>query len=95
MTGTTFHFVTDGLESALAQATDAADGLDVRIGGGVATVGAALRAGLVDEIHLAIVPVLVHRGERLYTDVGTWPEGYICAETAAGEGALHARFERA
>jgi dihydrofolate reductase len=94
MTGTTFHFVTDGLESALAQAADAADGLDLRIGGGVATVAAALNGGLVDDIHLAVVPVLMHRGERLYDGVGSWPDGYACVETAAGEGALHLRFER-
>jgi dihydrofolate reductase len=94
MTGTTFHFVTDGLESALAQAAEAAGGLDVRIGGGASTVGAALRAGLVDDIHLAVVPVLMRGGERLYEDLGSWPEGYSCVETAAGEGALHVRFER-
>ena len=94
MTGTTFHFVSDGLESALAQATEAAEGLDARIGGGASTVAAALRGGLVDEIHLAVVPVLLHAGERLYDDVGGWPEGYTCVETAAGEGALHVRFER-
>ena len=94
MTGTTFHFVTDGLESALAQATQAADGLDVRIGGGVSTVSAALRAGLVDEIHLAVVASLLGAGERLYGDVAPWPTGWTCVETAAGEGALHVRFVR-
>src|SRR5262245_33023819 len=63
--GTTFHFVTDGAESALHQAFAAADGLDVRLGGGVSTIQEYLRAGLVDYAHLAIVPVLLARGERL------------------------------
>jgi dihydrofolate reductase len=94
MTGTTFHFVTDGLESALAQATEAADGLDVRLGGGVSTVAAALRGGLVDDIHLAVVPGLLRGGERLYDDVGSWPDGFVLAQSATGEGAQHLYFTR-
>src|SRR5262249_55762038 len=57
--GTTFHFVTDGIESALERATAAADGKDVRIGGGVATIRQYLRAGLIDELHIAVAPVLL------------------------------------
>jgi len=64
--GTTFHFVTDGLESALEQARDAAGGQDVVIGGGAATVRAYLQADLVDEMHLAVAPVLLGSGERLF-----------------------------
>ena len=64
--GTTFHFVTDGIEAALAKAKDAADGKDVRVGGGAATIRQYLRAGLVDEMHLAISPVLLGRGEHLF-----------------------------
>jgi dihydrofolate reductase len=62
--GTTFHFVDDGIEAALERAFDAADGRDVRLGGGVATIQQYLRAGLVDELHLAIVPILLRSGER-------------------------------
>jgi len=94
MTGTTFHFVTDGLQSALAQASEAAEGLDVRIGGGASTIAAALRGRLVDEVHLAIVPTVLGAGESLYADAGAWPEGYTCVEREAGEGPLHVRFER-
>ncbi|BEP13264.1 dihydrofolate reductase family protein [Acidothermaceae bacterium B102] len=63
---TTFHFVTDGIESALRQATEAAGGEDVRVGGGAATIQAYLRADLLDALHLAIVPVLLGSGERLF-----------------------------
>lgn len=91
---TTFHFLTDGLESALSQATAAADGLDVRVGGGVSTVAAALRGGLVDDIHLAVVPVLLGGGERLYDDIGAWPDAFLLAQSAAGEGAQRLYFTR-
>jgi dihydrofolate reductase len=67
--GTTFHFVTDGIEAAREQAITAAGGLDVRIGGGADTVRQYMRAGLVDHLHLAIVPVLLGSGERLFDDL--------------------------
>ena len=73
--GTTFHFVTDGLDSAISSAREAAGGLDVRIGGGVATVREALRRAVVDELHVPVVPVLLGSGERLWNDLGSWPEG--------------------
>jgi dihydrofolate reductase len=63
--GTVFHFVDDGIEAALERALDAADGSDVRLGGGAATIQQFLRAGLIDEMHVAIVPILLGSGERL------------------------------
>ena len=68
--GTTFHFVTDGIEAALEQATAAAGGDDIRLGGGVATIQQYLRAGLVDDLHVAIVPILLGGGERLFDHLG-------------------------
>jgi dihydrofolate reductase len=68
--GTTFHFVTDGIESALEQATLAADGRDVLLGGGANLVQQYLAAGLIDEFQLHIVPVLLGAGERLLGNVG-------------------------
>jgi dihydrofolate reductase len=68
--GTTFHFVTDGIESALAQAKAAAGDLNVAIGGGASTVRQFLAAGLLDEMYLHIVPVILGSGERLLDDVG-------------------------
>jgi len=92
--GTTFHFVTDGIAAALERATEAAGGLDVRLGGGVSTVRAYLDAGFVDELHLAIVPVLLGRGERLFEGLESGLEGYECVEFAASTAAAHVRFER-
>ena len=66
--GTTFHFVADGIEPALEQAFAAAGGADVRIGGGPATIQQYLRAGLVDWMHVAVVPTLLGGGERLFVD---------------------------
>jgi dihydrofolate reductase len=64
--GTVFHFVTDGIQTALKKAKEAANGLDVRLGGGVATIQQYLRAGLVDEMHLTIAPTVLGSGERLF-----------------------------
>ena len=80
--GTVFHFVTDGIESALRQARDAARGRDVRLGGGVATIRQYLRAALIDELHLAISPVLLGAGEHLLHGIDTRALGYECAEHA-------------
>lgn len=68
--GTTFHFVTDGIESALAQAHEAADGKDVRLGGGAEAAQQYLAAGLIDELQLNVVPILLGAGERLFENVG-------------------------
>jgi dihydrofolate reductase len=93
--GTTFHFVTDGIEAALERAFDAAGGQDVRLGGGVATIQQYLRAGLVDELHLAIVPVLLRSGERLFDHFdGGGPEGYACVEFVASPSVAHVRLAR-
>ena len=92
--GTTFNFVTDGIESALRQATEAAGDLDIRLGGGVATVQAYLRAGLVDDLHLAIVPVLLGRGERLFDNLDGGPTGYECVELVCGPSVVHVRLVR-
>jgi len=87
--GTTFHFVTDGIESALQQARAAAKDKDVRVGGGVATVRAFLRAGLVDEVHLAQSPVLLGSGESLFTDLNLLSLGYRCVERVPSAKTTH------
>jgi dihydrofolate reductase len=87
--GTEFRFVTDGIHAALEQATAAAGGRDVRLGGGVSTVRQYLRAGLVDEMHLALRPVLLGSGEHLLHDIDTHALGYECAKHVAGERATH------
>jgi dihydrofolate reductase len=92
--GTTFHFVDDGIEAALERAFDAADGNDVRIGGGAATIQQYLRAGLVDELHVAIVPILLGRGERLFDHLDGGPDGYECVELVSSPSVAHVRFTR-
>ena len=74
--GTTFHFVTDGIHSALARATAAAGGADIALGGGASTVQQYLRAGLIDDLHVALAPVLLGAGERLFEDVDQLAERY-------------------
>ena len=92
--GTTFHFVTDGIHAALERAAAAANGKDIRIGGGVATIQQYLRTGLIDEIHLAISPVLLGTGERLFNDVDLVELGYRSTEHFATEKATHVVFSR-
>jgi dihydrofolate reductase len=87
--GTTFHFVTDGIHAALRRAQEAAGGKDVRIGGGAATVRQYLAAQLIDEVHLAINPVLLGRGENLFAGLDLVSLGYQCSERAASERATH------
>ena len=93
--GTTFHFVTDGIEAALKRAMDAAKGKDVRLGGGVATVRQYLRAGLVDEIHLASSPVLLGSGESLFPDLDLKALGYRCVERVPSAETTHLVLARA
>ena len=87
--GTEFRFVTDGIESALTQARDAAGGRDVRLGGGVATVREYLRARLIDDLHLAVSPVLLGSGEHLFAGLDVRTLGYECEKTVAGDRATH------
>ena len=87
--GTTFHFVTDGIEAALRRAREVAGGKDVRLGGGVDTVRQYLRAGLVDEMHLAFSPVLLGTGEQLFAGIDLPALGYSVAEHVASEAAIH------
>jgi dihydrofolate reductase len=87
--GTEFRFVTDGIHSALEQAFAAANGRDVRVGGGVATVRQYLRERLIDEMHLAVRPVLLGAGENLFDGIDLRTLGYECTETIHGERATH------
>ena len=87
--GTEFLFVTDGIHAALDHARAAAGGRDVRIGGGVATVRQFLRAGLIDELHLAIRHVLLGAGEHLFHGIDLRALGYECVKSVAGERATH------
>jgi len=92
--GTVFHFVTAGIEAALERALEAANGDDVRLGGGVATIQQYLRAGLIDEMHVAIVPVVLGRGERLFDHLDGGPDGYECVEFVGSPRAAHVRLAR-
>jgi dihydrofolate reductase len=87
--GTTFHFVTDGIFSALERAKDAANGLDIRVGGGVETVRQYLRAGLIDEMHIALAPILLGSGEQLFSGIALPSLGYYCAEHTSSPNATH------
>jgi dihydrofolate reductase len=86
---TTFHFVTEGIYSALQRAKDAANDKDVRIGGGVATIQQYLRAMLIDELHLAFRPVLLGSGESLFDGIDVATLGYRCTEHVCSAHAMH------
>ena len=87
--GTVFHFVTDGIHAALERARAAADGRDVRIGGGAATVRQYLQAGLIDDLHLAVRPILMGAGEPLWGGLDLRALGYECTRSVTGERATH------
>lgn len=87
--GTTFHFVTDGIESALAKAKSAANGKDIRIGGGVSTIRQFLLAGLIDEMHLAISPVFLGAGEHLFLGIDLPKLGFMDVQVTYGDKASH------
>jgi dihydrofolate reductase len=87
--GTTFHFVTDGIEAAYQRAVEAANGKDVRLGGGVATVRQYLRAGLVDELHLVQSPALLGTGESLFPDLDLKSLGFEYVERVSSVKATH------
>jgi len=91
---TTFHFVTGGIREALGRAREAAAGKDVRIGGGADTIRQYLREGLIDELHIAIAPVLLGRGERLFEGVDLRALAYACVEFVASEKATHVVLRR-
>jgi dihydrofolate reductase len=87
--GTTFYFITDGIEAALEEARKAANGKDIRIGGGVSTIRQCLQAGYIDELHIAISPVFLGTGEHLFSGLDMTALGYSQIETVAGENATH------
>jgi dihydrofolate reductase len=91
---TEFRFVTDGIQSALDQARAAAGDREIRLGGGVATIRQYLSAGLVDEMHLAIRPILLGKGEQLFAGLNMPALGYECVEHVAGERAIHVTLRK-
>ena len=92
--GTTFHFVTDGIESALERAVAAAREQDVMIAGGASTAQQYLRAGLVDELEIHVVPALLGRGERLFDDLADASAGFECIELVSSPAVAHYRYVR-
>ncbi|MGN5354073.1 dihydrofolate reductase family protein [Ralstonia sp. L16] len=92
--GTTFHFVTGGFREALDRAREAAGGKDVRIGGGASTIRQYLREGLIDELHIAISPILLGRGEPLFEGIDLRALDYTCVESVASEKATHVVLQR-
>lgn len=92
--GTTFHFVTEGAEAALARAKEAAGAKDIRIGGGAETIRQYLRAGLVDDMHLAISPILLGSGEHLLTGIDLPALGYKVTEHVHSDAATHVVLTR-
>ncbi len=87
--GTTFHFITDGIESALEKARHAANGKDIRIGGGVSTVRQYLQAGYIDEMHLAFTPMFLGSGEHLFSGIDMSKLGFDHVQRVEGEKATH------
>jgi dihydrofolate reductase len=92
--GTTFHFRSTVIEDVLAEATQAAAGLDVRVGGGVSTARDFLRAGLVDDLHVAIAPILLGRGTRLWDDLRGLELSHQVTTELAESGTIHVTFAR-
>ncbi|MBL7699050.1 MAG: dihydrofolate reductase [Chitinophagaceae bacterium] len=92
--GTVFHFITEGIDSALEKAKKAADGKDIRIGGGVSTVRQFLQKGYIDEMHIAFSPVVLGSGENLFAGLDLPKMGFTDIQTTYGKGALHAIMRR-
>jgi len=92
--GTVFEFVNGSPQDVLARARVAANGKDIRLGGGVQTVRQFLKAGLIDHLHLAISPVVLGAGENLLEGIDLAALGYVNVETACGEGALHLVYKK-
>ena len=93
--GTVFHFVTEGIEAALERARAAAGGKDIRLGGGVSAIRQYLQARLIDQMHLAVEPILLGAGENLLAGLDLPALGYKCTESVAGEKAVHYMIARA
>jgi dihydrofolate reductase len=91
---TTFHFVADGLDSALQQAKQAAQGKDVRIGGGVSVLRQYLITGQIEEMHLAVSRVLLGEGEHLFSGIKLHQLGFVIVRTVSGENATHVLIRR-
>jgi dihydrofolate reductase len=92
--GTVFHFVTDGINAALTRATESANGGDIRLGGGVATIRQYLSGALIDEMHVAISPTLLGSGEHLLAGIDAPKLGYRCRECVASASATHVVLTR-
>jgi dihydrofolate reductase len=92
--GTVFHFVTDGIAAALQRAIDVAGDKDVRVGGGVSVIRQYLQAGLLDELHLAVSPVLLGTGENLFSGLDLPALGFVCAASVPGPNATHVTVVR-
>jgi dihydrofolate reductase len=92
--GTVFHFVTDGIHAALERAKASAKGRDVRIGGGAATIRQYLQAGLVDEMHISLAPVLLGRGEPLFSGIDLTAAGLKQVQQVPGENTVHYLLRR-
>jgi dihydrofolate reductase len=92
--GTTFHFFTDGIHAALERALSSAKGKDVRLGGGVGTIRQYLEAKLIDEMHLAIGPVLLGKGEHLFGGIDAKALGYACTRHVNTPAASHVVLTR-
>ncbi|MCP2637893.1 dihydrofolate reductase family protein [Microbacterium sp. HD4P20] len=92
--GTTFHFRSGAIEDVLAEAVAAAGGLDVRVGGGVRTAHEFLRAGLVDELHLMIAPIVLARGNRVWDDFRGLEKTHAVKTEVAESGTIHVTFSR-
>jgi dihydrofolate reductase len=87
--GTTFHFVTDGIHAALQQAKETANEMDIRLGGGVNTIRQYLKEALIDEIHIAITPVILGTGERLLEGIDLVGLGYKCIQHTQSSKVMH------
>ncbi len=92
--GTTFHFVTDGIEAALDRAMAAADGKDVSLGGGARVAQQYLQAGLIDEMHLHVVPMILGAGSRLFDNLDGGPVGYECIDLVSSAAVTHYTYMR-
>lgn len=92
--GTTFCFRDESLEDVLAEATAAAGGLDVRVGGGISTARAFVRAGLVDDLHVAVAPIVLDRGHRVWEGLRGLEHTHRMTSEVAESGTIHVAFKR-